>query len=213
MYEYILFDFDGTVFDTVEGITKSVRYALNKQGLDEKPEALRSFAGPPLVEEFMARFGFSEELAQKATADFRERYNTIGLHECRVFPGMKELLTRLGQAGKRLGLATSKPQDLAELLLDREGMLGLFDSIHGGQRAGNSPKAMVVRNAMEALGADRDKTILVGDTKYDVEGAHICSIPCVGVGFGYAAPGEMERAGADAMARDMDELEAILLKK
>ena len=111
MYDCILFDFDGTVFDTVEGITKSVRYALNKVGIDAELESLRCFAGPPLVDKFMEVYGFDRAAAEQATLDFRERYNPIGLNECCVFPGIKELLEKLHAAGKTVGLATSKPQD------------------------------------------------------------------------------------------------------
>ena len=87
MFKYILFDFDGTVFDTVEGITKSVRYAINLRGMDAELGSLRCFAGPPLVDMFMEHFGFTQEEAEQATADFRVRYEPTGLHECCVFPG------------------------------------------------------------------------------------------------------------------------------
>ena len=114
MYKYILFDFDGTVFDTVEGITKSVQYALAKRGIEAELDSLRCFAGPPLVDMFMEKFDLSQEEAEDATDDFRERYQPIGLYECRVFPGIKELLRSLIDAGLHVGIATSKPQHLAE---------------------------------------------------------------------------------------------------
>ena len=91
----VLFDFDGTVFDTVEGITKSVRYAINLRGMDAELDSLRCFAGPPLVDMFMEHFGFTQAEAEQATADFRVRYEPTGLHECCVFPGVAELLTAL----------------------------------------------------------------------------------------------------------------------
>lgn len=214
MYEYILFDFDGTLFDTLEGITKSVRYAINKQGFDAPLEDLRCFAGPPLVDMFMEKFGLSLPQAEQATADFRERYLPIGLYECRVFPGVKELLLSLRRAGKILAVATSKPQALAEELLAREGMLDYFSFIKGSRPDGNnSAKWEIVRQVMEALGAGADNCLLVGDTKYDVEGAHRCGIPCAAVGFGYAAEGELEKAGADFSAADCPALERLLLGK
>ena len=95
MFKYILFDFDGTVFDTVEGITRSVRYAINLRGMDAELDSLRCFAGPPLVDMFMEHFGFTQAEAEQATADFRVRYEPTGLHECCVFPGVAELLTAL----------------------------------------------------------------------------------------------------------------------
>lgn len=211
MADFILFDFDGTVFDTVEGITKSVRHALNKQGRDEPLEALRCFAGPPLIDMFMEHCSFTREQAEKGLVDFRERYTPIGLYECRVFPGIRELVEALRAAGKKVGIATSKPQALAEELLTREGMLGLFDTICGSDSSGNnSSKAQVLMRAMEQLGATAEQTVLVGDTKYDVRGAHECGVKCIGVRYGYAAEGELELAGADAIAEDMDALRAML---
>ena len=212
MFNCILFDFDGTVFDTVEGITKSVRYALNKVGIDAELESLRCFAGPPLVDKFMEVYGFDRAAAEQATLDFRERYNPIGLNECCVFPGIKELLEKLHAAGKTVGLATSKPQELAEELLRRESMTGLFPVICGSRPDGNnSAKWQVVEHAMELCGAAKENTILVGDTKYDVAGAHRVGIACVGVRYGYAAEGELEAAGADAIVEDIPELEKFLL--
>ncbi len=212
MYRNVLFDFDGTVFDTLEGITKSVRFAINRQGLDAPLEELRCFAGPPLVDMFMEKFGFTLEMAEKATADFRERYVPIGLHECAVFTGVKELLKALRSAGIKTALATSKPQNLAVELLEKEGMLELFDVIHGSSPEGNNnAKWQIVQWAIDGLKADRDESVLVGDTKYDVYGAHQCGIKCIGVRYGYAAAGELEEAGADYIVKDTIELEALLL--
>lgn len=211
MYEYILFDFDGTVFDTVEGITKSIRFAINKQGMDRELGALRCFAGPPLVDKFMEEYGFTKEQAEEATADFRERYLPFGLYECSVFPGVKGLLAALRAAGKRLAVATSKPQNLAETLLEREGMLECFDLICGSQPNSNAAKWQVVKRAMDGLGAEGEKTLLVGDTKYDVEGAHLCNIACAAVRYGYAAEGELEEAGADYIVKDTAGLGRLIL--
>lgn len=211
MYKNILFDFDGTVFDTVEGITKSAQYALKKQGIEAELSQLRCFAGPPLVDKFMEVYGFDRERAEQATRDFKERYVPIGIHECRVFPGIKELLLALRKLGARVGIATSKPQVLAEQLLAQEDMTGLFQVIRGsGSDGNNSAKWQVLKRAMEELGAEPEDTVLVGDTKYDVEGAKLCGVPCIGVAYGYAAPGELEQAGAIAIAENMDELLEIL---
>lgn len=211
MYKNILFDFDGTVFDTVEGITKSAQYALKKQGIEAGLDELRCFAGPPLVDKFMEVYGFDRETAEQATRDFKERYVPIGVHECRVFPGIKSLLEALREKGFQVGLATSKPQVLAEQLLAQEDMTELFMVICGsGSDGNNSAKWQVLKRAMEELGAGPEDSVLVGDTKYDVEGARLCGVPCIGVAYGYAAPGELEQAGAVTIARDMDELLEIL---
>lgn len=211
MFKCVLFDFDGTVFDTVEGITKSIRYAINKHGMDAPLDELRCFAGPPLVEKFMEVYSVSEDQAKQLVADFRERYKPIGLYECRVFPGIKELLERLKKAGVKTGITTMKPQEHALMLLERENMLGLFDVIYGSSFAQTESKQLLVERAIESLGASKADAVLVGDTKYDIHGAHGCGVKAVGVRYGYAANGELEKAGADWIVEDMAELEAFLL--
>lgn len=197
----VLFDFDGTVFDTVEGITKSIQYALRKHGRDAALEELRCFAGPPLVDKFMEVYGVTREEAEQLVTDFRERYVPIGVYESSPFPGIRELLEALRAAGKKTAVATSKPQPLAELLLERAGLRELFDVVVGsGGGVNNDAKWQIVTRAMELCGAKPENCVLVGDTKYDVEGARKCGIPCIGVRWGYAAEGELEAAGALAVA-------------
>jgi len=211
MYKFVLFDFDGTVFDTVEGITKSVRYALNKRDLDAPLESLRCFAGPPLGLTFMEKFGFTEEEAKKAVADYRERYIPIGLYECGVFAGMRELLEELRAMGVKLGIATLKPLHMARTLLEKEDMLRLFDVSCGADPDKmHQTKAEILSSAMSELGADAESTVYVGDTKFDVQGAHECGVKCIGVGYGYAADGELKSAGADFIVDTVEQLAELL---
>lgn len=212
MIKNILFDFDGTVFDTVDGITRCAQYALSLQGIEEPLENLRCFAGPPLVDMFMEHNGFSREQAEQATLDFRSRYTVHGVNECCIFPGIREVIEILRKEGRTVGIATSKPQHLAEMLLEREGMTGLFDVVCGSIGTGNNnSKAEVLKRAMGIIGALSEDTVLVGDTKWDILGAAECGVKCVGVRFGYAAPGELEEYGACAIAEDMADLQSILL--
>ena len=211
MYKYVLFDFDGTVYDTVEGITKSVQYALAKHGIASELTELRCFAGPPLVDKFMEVYHVSEEQARRLVEDYRERYRPIGLLECQLFDGMKELLTKLRENGIKTAITTMKPQEMAEMLLEREGMIPLFDVIYGSTLSQNVSKQALVEKAMDTLGADREQTILVGDTKYDIHGAHQAGILAVGVRYGYAAENELEDAGADFIVDTMEELQSFLL--
>ncbi len=208
----VLFDFDGTVFDTVEGITKSVRYALQKHGMDAELDELRCFAGPPLVDMFMSFSHVSHERAEQLVLDFRERYVPTGVYESEPFPGIRELLIRLWEAGMTLGIATSKPQPMAELLLERSGLRECFDVVEGsGANINNDAKWQILKRAMERAGARPGECVLIGDTKYDVEGAKRCGIPCIGVRWGYAAPGELETAGADAIVNNSEELKKVLI--
>lgn len=211
MYKYILFDFDGTLYDTVEGIERSAQYALEKLGVKAELEELRCFAGPPLVDKFMEMYGFSHEKAWEARGLFQERYIPIGVYESRAFPGMTELLGALREARLTLAVATSKPLDLAEQLLSRAGIREYFAVVRGSTLDGNNnSKQEIVEGVVADLGADKSDCVLVGDTKYDVEGAHAAGVKCIGVRYGYAAPGELEAAGADAIAGDLVELEAML---
>ena len=178
MIRFVLFDFDGTLYDTVEGIARSAQYALNKLGVTAEPEELRCFAGPPLVDIFMEKYAFSQEKAWEARGLFQERYLPIGVYESRPFAGMKEFLGALREAGLELAVATSKP--------------------------------LIVERVIAALGADKKDCVLVGDTKYDVAGAHAAGIGCIGVRYGYAAPGELEEAGADAIVENLPELQKML---
>lgn len=212
MLQNILFDFDGTLFDTGEGITKSVRYALNKHGLDAPLEELTAFVGPPLSDMFREKYGFTETEAQTLVHEFRERYVPIGLYECRVYDGIPGLLRELRSAGCRLCLATSKPHRLAEKLLDREGLLSLFDAVSGaGDEGADCEKHVVCRRAAELLNAAPEDCILVGDRRYDVAGAHRCGIRCIGVRWGYAEAGELEKAGADYLVDTPEELLRLLM--
>ena len=214
IFDTILFDFDGTVFDTVDGITRSVRYAIQQYGMDAELSELRCFAGPPLVQMFMEKFGVDEDFARELTKTFRKRYNPIGLYECQVFPGVRELAENLRAAGKCIGIATSKPTRLALTLLEREKMRDLFEFVSGaGDNGEGNAKREVILKAIKTLGADPKRTVLVGDTKYDVYGAQQAGIPCIGVEYGYALPGEMEKAGALCMVPDCKSLEHLLLKQ
>ncbi len=214
MIRAVLFDFDGTVFDTVEGIAKSTQYALKKHGVERPAEELRCFAGPPMVDKFMEVFGVEKSEAEQLVLDFRERYLPVGVYESRPFPGIADLLARLREAGFRLAVATSKPFETAALLLHHSGLWDAFDAVEGSHPGvNNEPKRVTVLRALSSLGAEKDSAVLVGDTKYDVIGAHEAGIPCIGAGWGYAAPGELEAAGADAIVPDLPSLLRFLLNE
>ena len=140
MKDYILFDFDGTVFDTAEGITKCVQYALGKMGIKAELDELMCFAGPPLAEMFALKYGMSAQDANKATELYRERYLPVGWAECRPFEGMHEMLQKLKAAGKTLAVATSKPEHLAVKILGEYGMTEDFDLICGATLDGSRSK-------------------------------------------------------------------------
>lgn len=213
MKKYILFDFDGTVFDSAEGITKSVQYALGKMGIRAELDELMCFAGPPLDEMFALRYGMSEDEAQTAVRFYRERYTPIGWEECTPFAGMHELMYRLRDKGAKIAVATSKPRRFAEQILEKYGMRDAFGLVCGSEFDGTrGQKWEVIEYALQSFGISPDEAIMVGDRKYDVIGAEKCGVDCVGVRFGYAEPGELEAAGAVYVAEDADDLFDYLTK-
>lgn len=216
MYDILLFDLDGTLTDSKEGITKSVQYALEHFGIIENDlEKLTCFIGPPLVSQFEAYCGFSREQALEITAKFRERYNKIGLWENALFPGIAEMLATLKNAGKRLLVATSKPETIAIQILEKFGVLDYFETVSGSDYAvGRETKSQVIEEALKRIGRSKEEVsdvLMIGDRKHDVEGAAEFRMDCVGVKFGFAKEGELEEAGAIAVVDTVEELTEKLL--
>lgn len=216
MYKYILFDLDGTLTDSKEGIFNSLRYAFEKMGEPVPSEnELKKFIGPPMQQSFMEYCGFSRERALQAIETFRERYEPIGKNENMAAPGLPELCGRLKKRGYILALASSKPEKMCREICLRFGYTPFLSAVVGSPQHGDSTKADVIRDTMGRLGltdADLPQILMVGDRKFDVLGARECGIDCVGVEFfGYAAPGELHDAGAVAVVRTADELEQFIL--
>lgn len=212
MADYIFFDFDGTVFDTAEGIVKSVQYALKKLGIEAELSELMCFAGPPLDEMFSKKYGMDHETALLAVEYYRERYKPVGWQECRPFDGMEKLLRQLKADGKTLAVATSKPEFFTNAILEKYGMSDIFDFVGGSLFDGTrSKKWEVIDYVLSHYGIAPEEALMVGDRMYDVLGAKKCGVPCVGVEFGYAEPGELEQAGAVYVASSPDELYEYLV--
>ena len=190
----ILFDLDGTLTDSEEGIIRSTQYMQEKMGQRIwSAEELHFIVGPPLMQSFTKEFGMAQEMAEKAVAIFRERYATIGLFENSVFPGVVELLQALRKKGKRLAVATSKKEDLAVRILEHFEIADYFEVIGGDRReVGRDNKAKVIDYVLETMQAKKDDVIMIGDRKFDIEGAHAIGIPCIAVEYGYGDRDEFE---------------------
>ena len=214
-YHTILFDLDGTLTDPKEGITKSVAYALQHFGIQvENLDSLTCYIGPPLAVSFPEYHGISEEDTPTAVAKYRERFSDVGWAENLVYDGIEPLLAALKQAGKKLLVATSKPEVFAVRILEHFGLNGYFDLICGAPM--HAPKghgkADVIRDALERAGiSELSGAIMVGDRLHDVEGAHKIGLPCIGVLYGYGDREEMEACRADYIAEDVEALRAMLL--
>lgn len=212
MYKYILFDLDGTLTNPKEGITKCVQHALRYFGIEKDCDELECFIGPPLKEQFMKFAGLDEQDAEKAVSVYRERFAPVGLFENEIYPGVLEMLAELKNSGKIIALATSKPTIFASQIVEKYGIAPYLDYLSGSELDGtNVEKSAVVRIAMEALGANSDETVLIGDRKHDAEGAKDNKIACIGVNYGFAAKGELESAGITMIADSPEMITRILL--
>ncbi len=210
MKKTILFDLDGTLTDSGEGILNCAILALEHFGLPiPTREELRVIVGPPLDQSFI-RFGVPADKTDEAIRIYRSRYTTVGKYENFPYPGIREALEALKAAGHRLFVATSKPQDMSEDILNKFGLAPYFEIICGATLDGTrSHKADVIAYLLRQA-QDAENIIMVGDTKYDVLGAKAHSIPTIGVAWGYGTREELVEAGAAAIARTPEELIALL---
>lgn len=198
-YKYVFFDLDGTLTDSVLGITNSVKYALNKMNLPMLPdETLRKFVGPPLSYSFAYFCNIDEEMAQKAVTTYREYFSKKGLFENEVYEGIVEMLRDLKKHGWKLVVATSKPEIYSVQIMKHFQLDSYFEYIAGSSMdETRNTKEKVIRYAMEQVGVKNPQDVLmVGDREHDVIGAKACDIACLGVLWGYGSEEELRNAGA-----------------
>ena len=210
MKKAILFDLDGTLTDSGEGIMNCARLALEHYNLPIPSEAeLRTFVGPPLHDSFI-RFGVPAEEADNAIKIYRSRYIPIGKLENHPYEGIRETLEKLKALGHTLYVATSKPETMSVEILEHFDLAKYFDIIAGASfDRSRSSKEDVIAYLLDQCG-DYDEKIMVGDTAFDVIGAKAHGIPTVGVAWGYGKVEDMEQAGAVSIAHSMDELFEML---
>lgn len=220
MFQYCLFDLDGTLTDPKEGITRSVQYALHKSGIEEPDlDKLEPFIGPPLKDSFMEFYGMEPEEALQAIAWYRERFAPIGVFENQIFPGVSQMLETLKKKGIRLAVASSKPIGFVRQILAHFEIEKFFQVVVGSELDGTrGTKEEVVEEALQQLGVlsipqeeRKNLCAMVGDRKFDIQGAKAHGLTGVGVSFGYAGEGELEAEGADFVVNTVEELEALLL--
>ena len=210
----VLFDLDGTLINSQEGITKGVQYALKEYlGIYEPDlESLLCFIGPPLALMFDQKYHIPAEKIEPTVAKYREYYDSTGMYECELYPGVKEVLERLKQKGYTIGLASSKPERNCVLMLENKGVAKYFDYIVGASIGPERrEKILVLEEAFRRMGVtDRSEVVLIGDTKYDAVGAKKAGIDCIGVTYGFGTREELYQAGAVAVFDTLREVEAYL---
>lgn len=258
MYQYVLFDLDGTLTDPKEGICKSVQYALHEMKIDEPDlDKLECFIGPPLRNSFRDFYHMSDEQCELGIKKYRERYASIGIFENELYPGMKELLKTLHDRGVHLAVASSKPKLFVERILKHFEIEQYFEVVTGSDMSEKKvEKIDIMREALSLLfhvperkipqiassvpddtsslkqdeseneiqagdyeearsKAKRiipvDQILMVGDRKFDIEGAKHFFLDSIGVSYGYAAEGELKEAGATYITDNLDDVYEIIL--
>lgn len=204
----ILFDLDGTLTDSGEGIMHCAKLTLQHYNLPIPPRSeMRSMVGPPLRDSFL-RFGIPASELDSAVAYYRKHYLTIGQFENTPYEGIPELLARLRSEGRKLYLATSKPETMASSILQHFDLLQYFTIVCGAIPGGRSTKEEVIAHLLPQL-ASTDDLVMVGDTIYDVKGAAFHGIPCIAVSWGYGDVEQMHAAGA-RIVNNIDQLQESL---
>lgn len=208
MYNTVLFDLDGTLTDPGLGITNSVAYALKKYGIEvQDRESLYSFIGPPLNDSFKRYYGFSDEKAMEAIMYYREYFADRGIFENEVYEGVSQLLERIKASGRKIVLATSKPEEFAERILEHFELTEYFDAVAGASMdEKRNKKGEVIKYALEKSGLSAEDAIMVGDREHDVFGAGENGIDTIGVLYGYGSREELEKAGAVRIAQAVEDI-------
>lgn len=212
-HRYVMLDLDGTLLDSQEGIFNSVCYAMDRLGL-ERPDAqtLRRFIGPSLAVTFREVVGLAPDTADQAVAFYREFYGTVGILQCALYPGMEDLLARLVSQGKRLALATKKPEIFARRILENMGIEQFFTAVSGSSlQEKSNDKGHILQAAMDGMGVlDKALAVMVGDSEHDCIGARQAGVDCIGVLYGFGDGDAMLMEGAAVLAADVEELTRIL---
>ncbi|MBA5851150.1 HAD family hydrolase [Clostridium sp. cel8] len=196
-YKNILFDLDGTLTDSKEGIIKSVQYSLKKYGINVKNlDELQKFIGPPLKDSFMTYYNFDESKALCAIDYYREYFKDKGIFENKVYKDVEKMLSALKENGFKIILATSKPTIFAEKIIKHFNLQGYFDNVVGSNLDGSrGKKGQVIKYIMDNyLKGKHGETIMVGDRKHDIIGARENNIDCIAVSYGYGSLNEIKNS-------------------
>jgi phosphoglycolate phosphatase len=213
-YGYLFFDLDGTLTDPAEGITKSVAYALEKFGIHVADRReLYCFIGPTLYDSFRKYYGFSDEDANRAVEYYREYFRVDGIFDNKVYDGIPELLAKLKDAGKKLVLATSKPEEFARRIMDKFELAQFFELIAGATMDGSrGKKSEVIEYAIKGAGiSDKSSVLMIGDRENDILGARKAGVDSMGVLFGYGSRQELEAAGPTYIAESVEQIGKMLI--
>ena len=213
MYKIVFFDLDGTLTDSGTGIMNSVAYALKKFGIEEWDETkLRKFVGPPLIGSFRKYYGFSEADARQAVQAYREYCAEKGIGQNEVYPGIEAFLQQVRSSGRRLVIATAKPEKFARMVLDNFGLTQYFDLLVGASMdETRTKKAEVIAYALKKIETQNlAEIVMVGDREDDILWAIANGLDSIGVLYGYGDQEELQEAGATYLAEKVGDISKFL---
>ena len=209
----LLFDLDGTLTDSKEGILRCASVALAAFGIEAEPSSLMGFIGPPLAWSFPHFFHLNEEQTEEAIRIYRKHYAAGGKFENRVYDGVREMLTSLAGMGYRLAVATSKPEGFSCEILSHFDLARYFECISGADPTQAGDKESVIRAALSRLGVtDPTDALMIGDRLHDMIGAERVGMRSVGVLWGYGSREELLEAGASAVCETPRDLVTLLAR-
>jgi phosphoglycolate phosphatase len=205
-----LFDLDGTLIDSEPGITACIRHALAKLTVPE-PADLRSWIGPPLRHSFAPLLDNDTARIEAAVDYYHERFATLGWREHAIYPGIADMIAGLHAAGHRLAVVTSKPQQHAAPIIEALPFGSHFETLYGPDPSSpHSEKASMIADALADFGAAPQDTVMIGDRRFDIEGAVANGVAGIGVLWGFGSREELEEAGAHAVIAHPGHLSALL---
>lgn len=211
-YDAVLFDVDGTLIHSRPGIENSFAYAFAEMGLDPAQIDLSRYLGPPLRWSFGQHFS-DEADVERAVEIYRDRYARLGMHECSLFPGVRQLLERLRAVGVRLATATSKPREVVLPILEEQDILRYFDLVGGASMDKSvDTKTAVIRQDLTDPNFSTGRVLMVGDRRDDMQGAADCGLPAAAVLYGYGSREELEAWKPVYLAPDCAALADFILQ-
>ncbi len=213
MYKTVLFDLDGTVMDTGEGITNAIKYGLEKCGLPPLSMDIRKkFIGPPLRNSFKKYCGIDDEGVEKVVSEYREYYAAHGHHECKPYEGIRELLEKLKDEGRALCVATLKYEKASKVMLDEWDFSKYFEKIVGADvDKGMDNKTKIIKSALD--GEECGSAVMIGDVANDIYAARANNIDAVGVLYGYGDRDALIEAKPDYLVKNVFEIYGVISAK
>ncbi len=210
--KYILFDLDGTIVDSGEGIKKSIKYSLKDIGIiEDREDVLNDFIGPPLTDSYMKHYNLSIYEANAVIQTYREYYKDIGVFENVLYHGIEEVISSFKNKEYQIILATSKPEIFAKKVLDQHNLTKYFDFIAGATLDfSRATKIEVIQHILKNNKIDIKSAYMIGDTKFDILGGKEFGMKTIGVSYGYGNKKELEELGADNVVDTPRELLEIV---